>query len=74
MREAEVSNDPTGSKWNVQGVRVVRANELDIYTAQTPGMNRAAAITPRSGAEKLRDGTVVIQAEPNKKRRRGVME
>src|SRR5205823_50672 len=43
------------------GVRVVRANELDINTAQTPGMNRAAAITnARAGAEKLWAGTVVI--------------
>ena len=43
------------------GVRVVHANELDINTAQTPGMNRAAAIThARAGAEKLWAGTVVI--------------
>src|SRR5258708_7486537 len=34
---------------------------LDINTAQTPGMNRAAAIThARTGAEKLWAGTVVI--------------
>jgi uncharacterized RmlC-like cupin family protein len=44
-------------------VRVVRANELDINTPQTPGMNRAAAITTaRAGAEKLWAGTVVIHA------------
>ena len=49
------------SKWKHHGVRVVRANELDINTAQTPGMNRAAAITnARAGAEKLWAGTVVI--------------
>ena len=35
----------TESKWKHRGVRVVHANELDINTAQTPGMNRAAAIT-----------------------------
>jgi uncharacterized RmlC-like cupin family protein len=48
-------------KWKLDGVRVVRSNELDINTAQTPGMNRAAAITyARTGAEKLWAGTVVI--------------
>ena len=42
-------------------MRVVRAGELDTNTPQTPGMNRAAAIThARAGAEKLWAGTVVI--------------
>ena len=51
------------SKWRHGGVRVVHANELDINTAQTPGMNRAAAITTaRAGAQKLWAGTVVIHA------------
>ena len=54
MAEAE-------SRWRLNGVRVVHANELDINTPQTPGMNRAAAITAaRAGAEKLWAGTVVI--------------
>ncbi|HXF53444.1 MAG TPA: cupin domain-containing protein [Hyphomicrobiaceae bacterium] len=49
------------SKWRFDGVRVVRADELDPNTPQTPGMNRAAAIThARAGAEKLWAGTVVI--------------
>jgi uncharacterized RmlC-like cupin family protein len=49
------------SKWKFHGVRVVHGNELDINTPQTPGMNRAAAITnARTGAEKLWAGTVVI--------------
>jgi uncharacterized RmlC-like cupin family protein len=49
------------ANWKHKGVRVVHANELDINTAQTPGMNRAAAIThARAGAEKLWAGTVVI--------------
>src|SRR4029434_7056299 len=49
------------TKWRMHGVRVVHANELDPNTAQTPGMNRAAAITrARAGAEKLWAGTVVI--------------
>ena len=51
----------TQSRWHLDGVRVVHANELDINTPQTPGMNRAAAITyARAGAEKLWAGTVVI--------------
>ena len=49
------------SKWKYHGVRVVKGTELDTNTAQTPGMNRAAAIThARAGAEKLWAGTVVI--------------
>jgi len=49
------------SKWRHHGVRVVRSGELDTNTAQTPGMNRAAAITnARAGAEKLWAGTVMI--------------
>jgi uncharacterized RmlC-like cupin family protein len=49
------------SKWRLDGVRVVRSNELDPNTPQTPGMDRAAAITyARAGAEKLWAGTVVI--------------
>ena len=44
----------TASGWSVP-------SELDINTPQTPGMNRAAAIThARAGAEKLWAGTVVI--------------
>jgi uncharacterized RmlC-like cupin family protein len=54
------------AKWKLSGVRVVRADALDINTPQTPGMNRAAAITyARAGAEKLWAGTVVIH--PNAK-------
>ena len=42
-------------------MRVVCAGELDLNTAQTPGMTRAAAITQaRAGAEKLWAGTVEI--------------
>ena len=49
------------TKWRLHGVRVVPAGELDTNTAQTPGMNRAAAIShARVGAEKLWAGTVVI--------------
>jgi uncharacterized RmlC-like cupin family protein len=56
----------TETKWRLHGVRVVHANELDTNTPQTPGMNRAAAIThATAGAEKLWAGTVVIH--PNAK-------
>ena len=48
-------------KWRNDGVRVVHGDQLDVNTAQTPGMNRAAAINyARMGAEKLWAGTVVI--------------
>jgi uncharacterized RmlC-like cupin family protein len=47
--------------WRTRGVRVVRSDELDPNTPQTPGMSRAAAITAaRGGAEKLWAGTVLI--------------
>jgi len=49
--------------WRQHGVRVVRGGELDTNTPQTPGMNRAAAITyARAGAQKLWAGTVTIHA------------
>ena len=48
--------------WQTQGIRVVRAGELDTNTPQTPGMTRAAAIThANTGAAKLWAGTVVVQ-------------
>jgi len=47
--------------WQTNGVRIVRAGELDSHTPQTPGMTRAAAIThARTGANKLWAGTVVV--------------
>jgi uncharacterized RmlC-like cupin family protein len=53
--------DAAQSKWRLAGVRVVHGDDLDVNTPQTPGMNRAAAITrARAGAEKLWAGTVVI--------------
>ena len=48
--------------WKTDGVKVIRGDQLDLNTAQTPGMERAAAITAaRAGAEKLWAGTVVIR-------------
>jgi uncharacterized RmlC-like cupin family protein len=49
--------------WREYGVRIVRRDQLDPNTAQTPGMARAAAITQASaGAHKLWAGTVTVQA------------
>ncbi len=47
--------------WRTEGVRIVRANDLDTNTPQTPGMSRAAAITTaKVGASKIWAGTVSI--------------
>lgn len=44
--------DRSDAKWRTDGVRVVYSHELDVNTTQTPGMNRAAAIThARRGGE-----------------------
>lgn len=49
--------------WKNDGVRVIPAGSLDTNTAQTPGMDRRAAITfARVGAQKLWAGTVTIHA------------
>jgi uncharacterized RmlC-like cupin family protein len=50
-------------RWKSDGVRVIRAAELDDATAQTLGMQRRAAVTTeRTGASKLWAGTVTIEA------------
>ena len=50
--------------WRNDGVRVIPAGSLDTNTAQTPGMNRAAAINfARVGAQKLWAGTVTIHPD-----------
>jgi len=52
------------SDYRQHGVRIVHTDELDPNTAQTPGMNRTAAINAaRAGAEKLWAGTVVIDPD-----------
>src|SRR5205085_1410696 len=54
------------SKWKHDGVRVIPGNQLDPNTAQTPGMDRKAAINAaRVGAQKIWAGTVTIH--PNAK-------
>jgi uncharacterized RmlC-like cupin family protein len=53
-------------KWKHDGVRVIPGNSLDPNTAQSPGMDRKAAINyARVGAQKIWAGTVSIQ--PNAK-------
>ncbi len=47
--------------WKEHGVKVIPGSNLDSNTAQTPGMNRAAAINyARVGAQKIWAGTVHI--------------
>jgi uncharacterized RmlC-like cupin family protein len=49
--------------WRTGGVCVIPAGSLDANTAQTPGMNRAAAINfARVGAQRIWAGTVRIDA------------
>ena len=51
-------------RWRSDGVRIIRADELDDNTAQTLGMRRRAAVTAeRTGASKLWAGTVTIDAQ-----------
>jgi len=49
--------------WRDHGVQVIKAGTLDSNTAQTSGMQRAAAINAaRVGAQKIWAGTVKIDA------------
>jgi len=51
----------TGGRWRDDGVQVIPGDQLDPNTAQTPGMERAAAINAaRVGAQKIWAGTVKI--------------
>jgi uncharacterized RmlC-like cupin family protein len=51
----------TGGRWRDDGVQVIPGDQLDLNTAQTPGMERAAAINAaRVGAQKIWAGTVKI--------------
>jgi uncharacterized RmlC-like cupin family protein len=50
------------SRWRTNGVRIIRAGELSSNTAQTPGMQRRAAVTTElTGATRLWAGTVIIE-------------
>ena len=52
------------ARWEHDGVRVVPGDQLDPNTAQTPGMDRKAAVNfARVGAQKLWAGTVHIHPD-----------
>lgn len=62
MAEAPLPSAPQDG-WKTKGVCVIPGDELDSNTAQTPGMDRKAAINfARVGAQKLWAGTVHIHA------------
>ena len=57
------STEDDAPPWKSDGVRVIPGDQLDANTAQTPGMDRKAAINfARVGAQKLWAGTVTIHA------------
>jgi uncharacterized RmlC-like cupin family protein len=56
----------SGIDWRVHGVKVIPGDQLDPITAQTPGMDRAAAINlARVGAQQICAGAVKVH--PNAK-------
>jgi uncharacterized RmlC-like cupin family protein len=58
------TNMTPATNWKLDGVRVVTGDQLDPNTAQTPGMDRKAAINfARVGAQKLWAGTVHIHPD-----------
>jgi uncharacterized RmlC-like cupin family protein len=60
------SQSTQASDWKSHGLWIIRSGELDVNTPQTPGMNRAEAIShARVGAQKLWAGTVTVH--PNAK-------
>ncbi|MEP7241248.1 MAG: cupin domain-containing protein [Devosia sp.] len=62
MSEGDHSHDhPHEPRWKHDGVRVIKGDQLDPNTAQTPGMFRQAAINAaRVGAQKIWAGKVDI--------------
>jgi len=61
-----MTQDDKQPDWRTQGVRVIKHDQLDPNTTQTPGMHREAAISyARVGAQKIWAGTVKIH--PNAK-------
>src|SRR5260370_1982605 len=60
------SHELADPRWKHDGVRVIPGDQLDPNTAQTPGMDRKAAIThARVGAQKIWAGTVTIHPDAN---------
>jgi uncharacterized RmlC-like cupin family protein len=60
--EATLVHEKVATNWREQGVKVVKADQFDSNTAQTPGMKRVAAITSAVGAEHIWAGTVRVEA------------
>jgi uncharacterized RmlC-like cupin family protein len=59
-----MSETSKGPDWRHQGVRVIRGDQLDPNTPQTPGMSRAAAIDhARAGSQKLWAGTMRVDPD-----------
>jgi len=57
-------SEPEKIDWRTHGVKVIPRDSLDTNTAQTPGMDRAAAINyARVGAQRIWAGTVTILAD-----------
>jgi uncharacterized RmlC-like cupin family protein len=55
---------PPAPRWKFDGIAVIPGQQLDSNTAQTPGMDRKAAINfARTGAKKLWAGTVTIHPD-----------
>jgi uncharacterized RmlC-like cupin family protein len=63
LTQQDAGRSQNQAPWKHDGVRVVPGGQLDPNTAQTPGMDRRAAINfARVGAQKLWAGTVTIHA------------
>jgi uncharacterized RmlC-like cupin family protein len=61
MTDDHTAHSESSPSWRENGVRVIRKDQLDPNTPQTPGMSRAAAINAaRVGAQKIWAGTVSI--------------
>src|SRR5579863_8533786 len=60
---ADHKHDEPYERWKHDGVRVIKGDQLDDNTPQTPGMHREAAINrARVGAQKIWAGVVRIAA------------
>ncbi len=59
-----MGHDPAEPRWKHDGIRVIKGDQLDSNTPQTPGMFRQAAIDhARVGAQKIWAGTVQIEPD-----------
>ena len=59
-----MEHDQAAPRWKHDGVRVIKGDQLDANTPQTPGMFRQAAIDhARVGARKIWAGTVRIEPD-----------